>query len=57
MQVHSVKVTGPFVAHDRYVVQYDVDVTDKKLEPADAAIRGRRLHRQKRKDRARRVPA
>jgi hypothetical protein len=22
-------VSGPFVAHDRFVVQYDVDVTDK----------------------------
>jgi SnoaL-like domain len=29
MQVHSVKVSGPFVAHDRFVVQYDIDVTDK----------------------------
>ena len=29
MQVHSFKVHGPFVAHDRFVVQYDVDVTDK----------------------------
>lgn len=29
MQVHSFKVSGPFVAHDRFVVQYDVDVTDK----------------------------
>lgn len=29
MEVHSFKVTGPFVAHDRFVVQYDVDVTDK----------------------------
>lgn len=29
MQVHSAKVSGPFVAHDRFVVQYDVDVTDK----------------------------
>jgi hypothetical protein len=29
MEVHSVKVSGPFVAHDRFVVQYDVDVTDK----------------------------
>src|SRR5712691_850524 len=29
MQVHSVKVHGPFVAHDRFVVQYDIDVTDK----------------------------
>src|SRR6516165_4857373 len=29
MQVHSFEVHGPFVAHDRFVVQYDVDVTDK----------------------------
>ena len=29
MDVHSFKVGGPFVAHDRFVVQYDVDVTDK----------------------------
>jgi hypothetical protein len=29
MLVHSFKVSGPFVAHDRFVVQYDVDVTDK----------------------------
>lgn len=29
MEVHSAKVGGPFVAHDRFVVQYDIDVTDK----------------------------
>jgi hypothetical protein len=29
MDVHSFKVSGPFVAHDRFVVQYDVDTTDK----------------------------
>jgi len=29
MEVHSFKVSGPFVAHDRFVVQYDVDTTDK----------------------------
>ena len=29
MEVHSAKVSGPFVAHDRFVVQYDIDVTDK----------------------------
>jgi ketosteroid isomerase-like protein len=29
MEVHSAKVSGPFVAHDRFVVQYDVDATDK----------------------------
>lgn len=29
MEVNSLKVHGPFVAHDRFVVQYDIDVTDK----------------------------
>jgi hypothetical protein len=29
MEVHNFKVSGPFVAHDRFVVQYDVDATDK----------------------------
>jgi SnoaL-like domain len=29
MEVHSSKVSGPFVAHDRFVVQFDVDFTDK----------------------------
>jgi SnoaL-like domain len=29
MQVHSFQANGPFVAHDRFVVQYDADVTDK----------------------------
>ncbi len=30
MEVHSVKVGDAFVAHDRFVVQYDIDVTDKE---------------------------
>ena len=30
MDVHSFDAHGPFVAHDRFVVQYDVDVSDKK---------------------------
>ena len=30
MEVHSAKVTGPFVARDTFVVQFDVDVTDKQ---------------------------
>ena len=30
MEIHAFKVSGPFVAHDRFVVQYDVDVTDKE---------------------------
>src|SRR5437762_5489274 len=28
--VHSFTADGPFVAHDRFVVQYDADVTDKE---------------------------
>ncbi|HEY6111983.1 MAG TPA: nuclear transport factor 2 family protein [Chthoniobacterales bacterium] len=30
MEVHSFKASEPFVAHDRFVVQYDADVTDKE---------------------------
>jgi hypothetical protein len=30
MEVHSFKVSDPFVAHDRFAVQYDIDVTDKE---------------------------
>jgi hypothetical protein len=29
MEVHSANVAGPFVARDTFVVQFDVDVTDK----------------------------
>jgi SnoaL-like domain len=29
MEMHGVKVSGPFVAYDHFVVQYDIDVTDK----------------------------
>ena len=29
MEVHNFKASEPFVAHDRFVVQYDADVTDK----------------------------
>ena len=32
MDVHAFDVKGPFVAHDRFVVQYDVDVSDKKTK-------------------------
>lgn len=28
--VHSFTVSDPFVAHDRFVVQYDIDFTDKE---------------------------
>jgi hypothetical protein len=30
MEVHSFKAGEPFVAHDRFVVQYDADVTNKQ---------------------------
>jgi len=30
MQVHSFTASEPFVAHDRFVVQYDADVTEKE---------------------------
>jgi hypothetical protein len=29
MEVHEFKASEPFVAHDRFVVQFDADVTDK----------------------------
>jgi SnoaL-like protein len=29
MQVHAFKASKPFVAHNRFAVQYDADVTDK----------------------------
>ena len=32
MEVHSFDAKGPFVAHDRFVVQYDADVSDKKTK-------------------------
>jgi hypothetical protein len=32
MEVHSFDVGDPFVAHDRFVVQYDADVSDKKTK-------------------------
>ena len=30
VEVHSFKASEPFVAHDRFVVQYDADVTEKE---------------------------
>ena len=30
MEIHSFTAGDPFVAHDRFVVQYDADVTDKE---------------------------
>jgi hypothetical protein len=28
-EVHSCKVTGPFVAGDKFIVEFDLDVTNK----------------------------
>jgi hypothetical protein len=30
MEVHSFTASEPFVARDRFVIQYDAEVTDKK---------------------------
>jgi hypothetical protein len=30
MEVHTFNASEPFVGHDRFVVQYDAEVTDKK---------------------------
>ena len=30
MEIHSFEANGPFVANDRFVVQYDADVTEKE---------------------------
>ena len=32
MEVHTFDAKGPFVGHDRFVVQYDADVSDKKTK-------------------------
>ncbi len=32
MEIHSFDASEPFVGHDRFVVQYDADVTDKKTK-------------------------
>src|ERR1700719_453520 len=32
MEVHSFNAGEPFVGHDRFVVQYDAEVTDKKTQ-------------------------
>lgn len=32
MQVHSFDASAPFVGHDRFVVQYDAEVTEKKTK-------------------------
>lgn len=57
MEVHSFKVSGPFVAHDRLVVQFDGRCYGQGLEEALADVRGGRLHRERGQDRAGRIPA
>jgi hypothetical protein len=32
MEVHSFDAKGPFIAHDRFVVQFDADVSDKNTK-------------------------
>ena len=32
MDVHKFDAKGPFVGHDRFVVQYDADVSDKNTK-------------------------
>jgi hypothetical protein len=32
MEVHSFKASEPFVARDRFVVQYDAEISDKKTK-------------------------
>jgi hypothetical protein len=32
MEVHSFNASEPFVGHDRFVVQYDAEVSDKKTK-------------------------
>ena len=32
MEIHSFDARGPFVGHDRFVVQFDADVSDKKTK-------------------------
>jgi hypothetical protein len=29
MEIHSFRANGPFVAHDKFIVQYDADITEK----------------------------
>jgi ketosteroid isomerase-like protein len=42
MEVHSAKVSGPFVARDTFVVQFEVDVTEKasgkRMQMSEAGI-------------------
>ena len=39
MQVHSFKASEPFVAHNRFVVEYDADVTEKESEKRQKCLK------------------
>ena len=41
MEVHSAKIGGPFVARDTFVVQFDIDVTEKTSKKRMQMSRGR----------------
>ena len=42
MEVHNAKIGGPFVARDKFVVQFDIDVTEKtskkRMQMSEAGI-------------------
>ena len=48
MDVHSFDVNGPFVAHDRFVVQYRGRSVGQENQRAPQNVRSRRLHREER---------
>jgi hypothetical protein len=56
-EIHESKVTGPFVAGDKFVVQFDVDVTDKASGKAGEAVGGWDLHGQRRESFSRGISA
>src|SRR6266568_8702803 len=55
MEVHSFNANGPFVAHDRFVVQYDADVTDKNSKKRFQLSEVGVYTGEERQDRARRI--
>ena len=44
MDVNDVRAGEPFVAHDRFVVRFDLDVTDEEQQGAAADLGGWRLY-------------
>ena len=45
MEVHSFKASEPFVAHDRFVVQYERTCDRKRVKTTSPNLGSRRLHR------------